>query len=123
MSFCHTENHRNGEKKDPCCKLKQNACLEVTGSNLERWGKRKGTREGRGEKDIKSRLVCDGCHHRKQDTEETSSTDSALQCWSRQQHLPLMDSEWGPNAALRVKAPVGWSALKRRIEDLRQPKS
>lgn len=47
LSFCHTENHRNGEKKAPCCKWKQK-CLPGTGSHLIGRGKRRGTGEGKG---------------------------------------------------------------------------
>lgn len=93
--------------KDPCCKWEQNVCLELTGNSLEARGKRRGTGEGRGDKDTKSQLVRDGCHHCKQGSEETSSAVSALHHWSRQPSSTTGGLRAGTNGALGCKLLQG----------------
>lgn len=97
------------ERKDPSCKWKQNACLDVTGGNLE-WGGKRWAGKG------KSWWVRGGCHQCEEGSEETFPTVSDLHCWSW----------WWSSATDGLRTRTEWSlesAQKSRCEDPQQPSS
>lgn len=127
VSFCHNENHRNGERKD----LSENEGSRGKGIVNEnkilvlKWlavmgGKRRD--QGRGGKERYRVLgVCDGCHQLR---DLSRHPQPLLPHTSGEEPSSAMGGlRQGSNGVLEVQDPAVGKVLKRRNQMLQQPRS